>query len=384
MHGYHVPSASRIRRNSICISSCSNSLLYVFPGLSPIFPMRSSCFLAAWLLQPLVAGCVDTVAASWSAPDLKSKLSQSANVISPSSSNWSTLVARASYPRVDPAYKVIVEVATEADIQATVKYANKYDIPFLAVSGTHGWAKSLNGLKGGIQISLRKLNKSTVDKGGQTATIEGGSLQWEALADLYKEGKQAVTGICECVSVAGPLLGGGHSQLQNQYGFALDNLVSARVVLANGTVAVASASSNADLYWALRGAGHNFGVVSNLQVKIYDVHQWTVFAFIFPQEKLEALYTVVNKIDNPKTRPAKLMTTGVFARVDAIDPVNVSTSPLCHIDQDTDLFHSLPSSTPSRMKAPRPRCKSTPINSSLSGLSRQPSRRTSITSTCTL
>lgn len=138
-----------------------------------------------------------------------------------------------------------------------------------------------------------------------------------------------MTGLAECVSVAGPLLGGGHSLLQSQHGYSLDGLVSARVVLANGTVVEASRTKNADLFWALQGAGHNFGVVTSLEVKTYDIpSNWTVYSLVFTTEKVEALFSLINEFDSPTIeRPANLALTGVFARVPAVDPVNVRQIP---------------------------------------------------------
>lgn len=135
-----------------------------------------------------------------------------------------------------------------------------------------------------------------------------------------------VTGLAECVSVAGPLLGGGHSLLQGQHGYSLDGLVSARVVLASGKVMEASRTKNADLFWALQGAGHNFGIVTALQVKTYDIpSNWTVYSLVFTTDKIEALFSLINEFEEPTIeRPTKLALTGVFARIPAVDPVNVS------------------------------------------------------------
>ncbi|KAF2463779.1 FAD-binding domain-containing protein [Lindgomyces ingoldianus] len=257
------------------------------------------------------------------ATSLGQQLSKDATIILPSNPLWDEVIARGSYPRVNPGYFVVVEVATESDVQKTVKFANSNGIPFLVVSGTHGWTKTLNKLQGGIQINMRKLNTSVVSKDGKTATIGGGTLQWEATSALFNQSKQAVTGLCECVSVIGPLLGGGHSMLQSQHGFALDNLVSARVVLADGSVTDVSASKNADLFWALRGAGHNYGIVTSFVVKVYDIpagNQWTVYSLIYKSDKLEALFSLVNKIDAPSaTRPSKLVLAGAITRIPDID-----------------------------------------------------------------
>jgi FAD/FMN-containing dehydrogenase len=135
-----------------------------------------------------------------------------------------------------------------------------------------------------------------------------------------------VTGLCECTSLAGPLLGGGHSFLQGQYGYAVDGLVSARVVLASGKVVTASRTQNAGLFWALQGAGHNFGILASLEVKVYDVpSNWTVYSLVFLHDKLEALYSLVNKFEEPSSKcSTKLSKTGAILRVPAIDIKNVS------------------------------------------------------------
>jgi hypothetical protein len=104
---------------------------------------------------------------------------------------WPDLQVRSSSPRISPDYGVVVEVATEADVQATVAFANRYDIPFLAVSGTHGWPSSLEKLSDGIQINLRKLNATVLSQGGKTAHVGGGTLQYEITRSLFALGKYA-------------------------------------------------------------------------------------------------------------------------------------------------------------------------------------------------
>lgn len=83
----------------------------------------------------------------------------------------------------------MVEVATASDVQATVATASKYDIPFLAVSGTHGWTKTLEKLPYGIQINMRKLNTATLSTDGKVAVVGGGMLQHEIVRSLFAKGK---------------------------------------------------------------------------------------------------------------------------------------------------------------------------------------------------
>jgi FAD/FMN-containing dehydrogenase len=98
------------------------------------------------------------------------------------------------------------------------------------------------------------------------------------------------------------------------------------VVLASGKLVEVSRTKNADLFWALQGAGHNFGILTSLEVKTYDIpSNWTVYSLIYPTEKVEALFALINKFEEPASkRPAKLALTGVFVRIPAIDSINVS------------------------------------------------------------
>ena len=313
------------------------------------------------LFRVIAAGLLCTVRCSsaFEQKDLKhavaalsAQLSDKASVKFPGGVDWDTLQLRASSPRISPHYNVVVQVATESDVQATVALANRFNIPFLAISGAHGWTKSLNKLPYGIQINMRKLNTTILNQDGKTAMVGGGTIQYEITRALFAKGKYAgefkytiffietqlitsllVTGLSECVSVAGPLLGGGHSLLQNQYGYSLDGLVSARLVVASGEIVEASRTKNADLFWALQGAGHNFGIVTSLEIKTHDIlSNWTVYSLIYPSEKLESLFSLLNDFEGPSIkRPAKLALTGVFVKLPDVDPVNVGRQLLTRI-----------------------------------------------------
>ncbi|KJZ79229.1 hypothetical protein HIM_01380 [Hirsutella minnesotensis 3608] len=247
-------------------------------------------------------------------------LSEKANVISTSSPAAALLLGRGSGPRISPAFSAIVEVATEGDVQETVNYANRHKMPFLAVSGAHGWPTTLNGVRNGIQINMRKMNRTRLNPSGKTATVEGGTLQHEAVAALFKQGRSAVTGICECVSIVGPLLGGGHSFLQARHGFASDNLVSARIVLANGSAIDVSAEKNADLFWALGGAGHNFGIITSLEIKTFDARpRWAMAVLTFTYDKLESFFETWNRQLDKHEDPGMLVVLAIAARNATLD-----------------------------------------------------------------
>jgi FAD/FMN-containing dehydrogenase len=129
----------------------------------------------------------------------------------------------------------------------------------------------------------------------------------------------------------GIILGGGHGFLQGLYGLAADQILEARLVLANGNVVTASPKSNTDLFWALRGAGHNFGIVTRLKYKVYDSSLlWTVVNMAFKREKVEEYFKVANKLTREENHPAELIHWSSYIRIPDIDPENVSYTTLKH------------------------------------------------------
>ncbi|KAK5112179.1 hypothetical protein LTR85_011612 [Meristemomyces frigidus] len=238
-------------------------------------------------------------------------------------SSFHSLGIRASSPRIEPSFTAIVEVATEEDIQQAINYANRCDIAFLAVAGGHGWQSTINNANGGIQIDMRKMQQIELNSNGTVVLIGGGVLQRHLTQTLYRLGKQAVTGLCECTSIIGPLMDGGHSVLQGFYGFVADNLVSARVVLASGEAVTASATEHPELFWALRGAGHNFGILASFEVKAYDLPKtnWTIVSVIYTQDRLEDFVDALNDVDSEGDHAPELVLAGAITRIPAFDTV---------------------------------------------------------------
>ncbi|KXX82991.1 6-hydroxy-D-nicotine oxidase [Madurella mycetomatis] len=237
-------------------------------------------------------------------------LSSSAVVLLPSSPEFSALLSRrwSTSPLNGPTPSAIVVPTSESDISQTIRFANAHDLPFLATSGGHGtssWLSTLGRGGGGVLIHLKNLTKFELAEDGETVVLGGGSVGQRVMERLWEHGKQTTTGSCGCVSVTGPMLGGGHGLLQGQYGLLADQLVSARVVLADGEVVDVSERERPDLFWALRGAGHNFGVVSEFRYRIYDVPEerrsWVYQNFIFGGDRLEEYYELANRmmLDQP-------------------------------------------------------------------------------------
>ncbi|KAH8645772.1 putative FAD-dependent oxygenase [Xylariales sp. PMI_506] len=225
-----------------------------------------------------------------------------------------------------PTFSVVVEVATESDVQETVRYANKVGIPFLATTGLHGGSSALGNLHHGINIRMRKMKSASISPDGGSATFGGGTLVVEAKDALWAAGKQTSTGACECVSLVGPLLGGGYGYLQGFYGLVTDILISARVVLGNGDIISVSANENSDLFWALRGAGHNFGIVTEVTIQIYDIPPtgWSYIQYIFTHDKVEDIFTLLNlwTVNGTQDMPVQFINKNIYVRIPSVDPDN--------------------------------------------------------------
>lgn len=170
---------------------------------------------------------------------------------------------------IDRKPAAIVQCANTADVIKTVNFARDNDLILAVKGGGHNVAGNAM-CDGGIVADLSNMRKVTVDTAAKTAKVDGGCL----LSDLDKEtqeyGLVVPGGIVSHTGVAGLTLGGGFGWTSRKFGFSIDNLVSAEIVTANGDVLTASESENDDLFWAIRGGGGNFGVVTSFKFRAYE------------------------------------------------------------------------------------------------------------------
>ncbi|GAO13091.1 uncharacterized protein UV8b_03469 [Ustilaginoidea virens] len=266
------------------------------------FKMDAIVAVAAWAVTsacyslPLARGLLHGLCPRdvGEARELQARLSPGAKVYFPGSQGFNDSSRR--WSSLDPpTVNVVVVPATEQDVAATVKYANKKGLPFLAYNGAHGAITTLGGMKSGVEIYLDQLDSVQVAADGKTAKIGGGTLSKDVTDKLWAAGKQTVTGTCECVSYMGPALGGGHGWLQGHHGLVADQLVSVNMVFASGQLQTITPSC--DLWWALNGAGHNFGIVTSVTAKVYDIQKadWAIETIIFSGDKVSAVYDAANK-----------------------------------------------------------------------------------------
>ncbi|KAH6629404.1 FAD binding domain-containing protein [Boeremia exigua] len=241
------------------------------------------------------------------AQDLATLVSTASSVSIELNARWSDFNA--------PLPSVVVNVTSEDDVAATVKYCTKGNIPFLAQNGGVAWANIFDLGQTGVLINLAGLNTVTVSDDKKSATIGGGASIGETIAAADAADALVLTGNCNCVGSVSAYLGGGYGNLMGDVGFGVDNIISLRVVTADGSIRTISKTSDADLFWAFRGAGPNFGVVISATVKASPATATDRTAWInnlfFPASKLPEIAQTIEDLPlAPEQRVYLVLTSG--------------------------------------------------------------------------
>ncbi|GAA4450920.1 FAD-binding oxidoreductase [Nibrella saemangeumensis] len=182
-------------------------------------------------------------------------------LITPNDSEYDT--ARKVYNgMIDKRPALIARCATVEDVVTMVNFATKNNLLVSVRGGGHNGA-GFGVNDGGLVIDLSLMKRIDVNAEAQTVRVEGGCLLREVDAATHPHGLAVPSGINGTTGIAGLTLGGGLGYLTRKFGLTIDNLLEAEVVLANGAVITASATENPELFWAIRGGGGNFGVVTS-------------------------------------------------------------------------------------------------------------------------
>jgi FAD/FMN-containing dehydrogenase len=171
---------------------------------------------------------------------------------------------------VDRRPGLIARCTGTADISAAVRSARDHDLEIAVRGGGHNVAGTAV-CDDGIVIDLSAMRSVLVDAADRTARVQGGALWCDVDHETQAHGLATTGGIVGHTGVAGLTLGGGMGFLMRRYGLTIDNLVSAEVVTAEGSIVRASADEHPDLFWALQGGGGNFGVVSSFRFALHPV-----------------------------------------------------------------------------------------------------------------
>ncbi|HLM19916.1 MAG TPA: FAD-binding oxidoreductase [Propionibacteriaceae bacterium] len=185
---------------------------------------------------------------------------------------------------IDKYPALIVRCQDVADVIAGVNFAREQGLLLAVRGGGHNGA-GLGTVDDGLVLDLGLMNGVRVDPIARTARVEGGAL----LSDLHHAtapfGLAMPSGIVASTGVGGIALGGGIGHLTRQLGLTIDNLLEADVVLADGSFVTACESENADLFWALRGGGGNFGVVTSFLFKLHPISTLYAGPMLWPLER---------------------------------------------------------------------------------------------------
>ena len=171
---------------------------------------------------------------------------------------------------IDKHPAVIVRCSTTADVVHALGFARDSRYLVAVRGGGHNIAGSAL-VDDGVVIDLSRMKAASVDPDARRATIEAGATLADFDAATQEYGLATPTGINSTTGLAGLTLGGGFGWLSRKYGMTIDNLESAEVVTANGEVLRASATEHPDLFWAIRGGGGNFGVVTRFEFRLHPV-----------------------------------------------------------------------------------------------------------------
>jgi FAD/FMN-containing dehydrogenase len=177
---------------------------------------------------------------------------------------------RVNNAMVDRKPRLIVRCASIADIIRCVNFARENEITLAVRGGGHS-ASGLAICEDGLVADLSGMKSVDVDPALSVARVDGGATWAEMDRVTHAFGLATPGGVISTTGVGGLTLGGGFGHLTRRYGLSCDNVISADLVLADGRVVTASATENEDLFWAIRGGGGNFGIVTSFKFKLHSV-----------------------------------------------------------------------------------------------------------------
>lgn len=203
----------------------------------------------------------------------------------------------------DPHPAAIVRPVSSADVSATVKLAAEAGTGLAVRNGGHSFAGH-SGADRGVVLNMRAMNAIEIDPEARTAWAQAGATAGEYTAAAGEHGLATGFGDTASVGISGITLAGGAGFLSRKFGLTVDHLLAAEIVTADGELLLVDADNHPDLFWAIRGGGGNFGVVTRLQYRLHDLSEFTGGMLILPA----SADVITGFIASAETAPDELST----------------------------------------------------------------------------
>jgi FAD/FMN-containing dehydrogenase len=218
---------------------------------------------------------------------------------------------------IDKRPAAIARCAGAGDVAEAIRFATEYDLPLAVRGGGHNVAGTA-AVDHGVVIDLSAMRSVRIDESRRTVHVQGGATWADVDGVTAPLGLATPGGVVSETGVAGLALNGGVSHQRRRHGMTIDNIVSAEVVLADGRRVHASADDHADLYWAIRGGGGNFGVVTSFELRLHELGP-EVFAVNVAYPVEEAARVLAGWRDAVADAPDELSTAGLIWSLPVVD-----------------------------------------------------------------
>ena len=199
-------------------------------------------------------------------------------------------------PAIDKHPAMVIQPIGVTDIRKAVEFAKERNLLLAVKCGGHSYAGK-STCDGGMQIDLSTFRHARVDVANRIAHVAGGSLLGELDREAMAVGLVTTAGTVSHTGVGGLTTAGGFGRLGRRFGLALDNVVGADVVTADGRLLHVSADENADLFWGIRGGGGNFGIVTNFEFQLHPMQRTVVAGPVaYPIDKVQDVVSVYRDV----------------------------------------------------------------------------------------
>ncbi|KAL3477598.1 FAD-binding domain-containing protein [Aspergillus californicus] len=280
------------------------------------------------MLLPYVFSLTTLTAASVAASE---SVSGKFSFYTPSWEAWDEHAIRWSSWK-SPTFSAIFKPETELELSQGMGFLSRNNMSYLATKNAgHGNTPTLGAYQDVVQLNLENFRQVTMND-DYTVTVGGGAKWMDIIPVLHNAGREMTVGSFPCVGVHGVVLGGGMGRLMGTYSLTSDGLRRAKVALWNGTIVEASEEKNADLFWAIRGAGHNFGVVLESTFETWPDKGGLHYNadMVFTDDSLEGVINVANRVIEEGLDPAVGLIIGYVFNTDFMKPLLVVNIVFAH------------------------------------------------------